>query len=248
MPDEVATQETPAESGQVNEPTPEELETEQLPETPEVPEYLTATQAQELLDKQASSFQSWLGRRDKETLSHIGEIIDQRIQSVRPKESDDEYSTRLLEKPREVIRAEIEAFSAERSKKETTHLNKTMESVGGLMESDPLYSDKDLGNEVVEEIKKMIQSGKVGSDLPPASAGKLMLADALSNVFRKRQSKKTNPLSTNKPGGGAANLNAPAAPTKKAKVPKLDEFTQRMAEKWGYKEEDLARLYGEKST
>lgn len=251
MPDPVATPQDPAVSADPPEPTPEvpeTPETPEVPETPQVPEYLTAAQAQELLDKQAASFQSWLGRRDKETLSHIGEIIDARIKENKPKESDDEYSTKLLEKPREVIRAEFEAFEQERTRKQTTHLNKTMETVGGLMESDPLYADKELGNEVVEEIKHMVQTGKIDHSVSPAAAGKIVLADALSTVFRKRQNKKTNPLEKNKAGGGAPNLNPPANPPKKVNVPKLDDYTRRMAEKWGYKEEDLVKLYGEKST
>lgn len=241
MTDPVATPQDPAASADLQEPTADPIEEPAAVE----PEYLTAAQAKELLDKQAASFQSWLGRRDKETFAHIGTIIEERIKDVKPQVSNDELSTRLLESPREFVRQEFEALQNERTQKQTKHLNSTMETVAELMDTDPLYSDKDLGNSVVEEIKKMVQSGKMSNELKPKDAGKVLLADALTSVFRKRQSLKTNPLSANTPGSGASNLSPPSAAVKKVKVPKLDEVTQRMADKWGYKPEDLAAIYGE---
>lgn len=226
------------ESGQADEPTEDESQES------EVPEYLTAAQAQELLDKQAASFQSWLGRRDKETFNHIGDMIEERIKNVQPKVSNDELSTRLLESPREFVRQEFEALQNEQTTKQTRHLNTTMETVGELMESDPLYADKDLGNEVVEEIKKMVQTGKIDYNVKANVAGKIVLADALSNVFRRRQNKKVSPLEGNKPGNGASSLTPPEESQPKVKVPKLDDVTKRMADKWGYNDEDLARVFG----
>jgi len=239
MPDEtVDTQEAPAESAEQTEPT----EGEQEPEV-EQPAYITTDQLQEELRKQDQSFRSWLGRRDKETLSHIGNVINERLSQRQ--ETPDEISTRLLENPRDVIRSEFKAYQSEMTQKQTTHLNNTMETVGQLMESDPLYTDKSLGNEVVAEIKKMVQTGKFDSDLPPNQAGKVILGDALSNVIRTRQSAKVNPLSANTAQNTSSGLQPPARSTPKPKVPKLDDVTKTMAQKWGYSEEDLAKLYGQ---
>ncbi|MHC4525149.1 MAG: hypothetical protein ACYSU8_06405 [Planctomycetota bacterium] len=239
MSDEVVdTQQTPAESVEPLEPT-EEMTDNEVQE----PAYITTEQLQEELKKQDQSFRSWLGRRDKETLSHIGNVINDRLSQRQ--ETPDEVSTRLLENPREVIRSEFQAYQNEMTEKQTTHLNTTMETVGQLMESDPLYTDKNLGNEVVTEIKKMVQTGKVDHDLPPGQAGKVILGDALSNVIRTRQNAKTNPLASNTAQNTTTGLQPPAKPTAKIKVPKLDNMTKTMAEKWGYSEEDLAKLYGE---
>jgi len=231
----VDTQEAPAESVEQPEPT-EEPEVEQ-------PAYITQEQLQEELRKQDSSFRSWLGRRDKETLSHIGNVINERLSQRQ--ESPDEISTRLLENPRDVIRSEFQAYQNEMTQKQTTHQNTTLETVGELMESDPLYTDKNLGNEVVAEIKKMVLSGKIDSNLPPTQAGRVILGDALANVVRMRQNAKVNPLSSNTAQNTPSGLQPPASHTKKVKVPKLDDVTKTMAQKWGYSEEDLAKLYGE---
>ena len=232
----VDTQETPAEeSAEEQEPT-EDVQEEQ-------PQYITTEQLQEELRKQDQSFRSWLGRRDKETLSHIGNVINERLSQKQ--ETPDEVSTRLLENPRDVIRSEVEAFENERTQKQTTHLNSAMETVGQLMEADPLYQDKDLGGEVVNEIKAMVKAGKVDSRIPPEHAGRIVLADAMANVFRARQGVKSNPLSKNTPANSGGTLTPPPRAAKKVKIPKLDAEAQKLVDRWGYKEEDIAKVLGE---
>ena len=241
MPEEVVdTTETPAESVESTEPTENEV-TEDVVEE-QAPAYITAEQMREALDKQDSSFRSWLGRRDKETLNHIGNVINERLAE---QETPDEVSTRLLENPREVIRSEFKAYQNEMTQKQTKHLNSTMDTVGQLMESDPLYTDKDLGDEVVAEIGQMVKSGKIDPELPPEAAGKIALADAVVSVFRKRAGEKVNPLSKNTPGNTSSGLKPPAKQTPNVKVPKLDDVTAEFAKKWGYSDEDLARVLGE---
>jgi len=208
---------------------------------------MTAADLDAALDRREQSNQSWMGRRDKALLDNVGNIINQRL-SERPQETPDEASTRLLENPREMIRSEMENWQSEKTAAQTSHLNDAMESVGEMMESDTLYTDKVLGNEVVEEIKSMVQTGKVESGIPGKQAGKLMLADALTNVMRKRAGAKTNPLEKNKPGGGGENLSAPAKVIPNVKAPKLDEEAQKLADTFNYSPEDLARVFGENST
>jgi hypothetical protein len=245
MPDEVVdTTEAPAESVEPTEPTGEEQPQVEAEEA--APVFVTADELKAALDGQTASTQSWLGRRDKETLGHIGTMMDERLKQQQEQASPDELSSKLLENPREFIREETRRFQTEEYNQNTKHVNTTMETVGGLMESDPLYTDKDLGNEVVAEIKELVNSGKINTKVAPAEAGKLILGDALSNVVRKRQGAKTNPLSANTPGNTGSSLTpAASTPKKKANTPKLDEYTQRMVDKWGYNEEDIQRIFGE---
>ena len=212
------------------------------PVEPAAPAFITAEQMQDALGKQDSSFRSWLGRRDKETLNHIGNVINERLAK---QETPDEVSSRLLENPREVIRSEMKAYENERTQTQTVHLNETMDTVGALMESDPLYTDKDLGNEVVAEIGGMVKSGKIDPELSPEAAGRVALADAVVAVFRKRAGVKTSPLSANTPTNTSTGLAPPAKATPKIKVPELDEETAKFAKKWNYSDEDLARVLGE---
>jgi hypothetical protein len=243
MSDEVVdTTEAPAEGAEPTEPTEP---TDGEPTEPAEPVYATMEELQAALEKSQSSIQSWLGRRDKETLTQIGAIIDERLAQQQNQLSPDEISSKLLDNPRETIRSEFEAYENERNTKNTMHINTAMETVGNLMESDPLYADKDLGNEVVAEIKGLVQAGKVSMNVPAEAAGKVILADALSNVMRKRSGQKKNPLGQNAPGNTPGGITPPAAPpASKKKMPKLDDITSKMAEKWGYSQEDLDRLYG----
>jgi hypothetical protein len=251
MADEVVdTNEAPAEGAELTEPT-ETTETAEVTETTEVteapePTYITATEMAEALETQRQSQQSWQGRRDKDLIAHIGTVINERLTANQDQPSPEDMSSKLLDNPRDVIRSEMDAYNTERTTKETTHFNTAMETVGNLMETDPSYTDKDLGGEVVAEVKRLVQTGKIQSNIAPADAGKIMLGDALSNVIRTRQGVKTNPLGGNTPQNTTGSLNAPSTPaTPKVKVPKLDALTEKMAKKWGYKDEDLAQLYGE---
>ena len=251
MADEVVdTNEAPAEGAEQTEPT-ETTETAEATETTEVaeavePTYITADGLAEALETQRQSQQSWQGRRDKDLIAHIGTVINERLTASQNQPSPEDMSSKLLDNPRETIRSEMDAYNTERTAKETTHFNTAMETVGNLMESDPLYTDKDLGGEVVAEVKRLVQTGKILTNIAPADAGKIMLGDALSNVIRTRQGVKTNPLGGNTPQNTTGSLNAPSTPAaKKVKVPKLDSLTDKMAKKWGYTPETLEALYGE---
>ena len=251
MSDEVVdTTEAPAEGAEPTEPTEEATEvvveeTEVVEEAP-APVYVTAEDFQAALDKQTASTQSWLGRRDKETLNHIGNMMDQRFAQQQEQASPEDISASLLDDPRKIIRSEMDRYETERSTQSTMHINTAMETVGNMMEADPLYTDKDLGNEVVAEIKTLVQTGKVNTNVPASESGKLVLADALTNVMRTRQNLRKNPLKANSPSNKSAGLKPPATPPAPVvKAPKLDDVTQKMADKWGYSPEDLASIYGE---
>jgi hypothetical protein len=255
MPDDVVdTTQVPADGAGPTEPTdvPDDTPTDTPADVPvdvppdDTPTYITADHLAEALETQRQSQQSWQGRRDKDLIAHIGTVINERLTANQNQPSPEDMSSKLLDNPRDVIRSEMDAYNTERTTKETTHFNTAMETVGNLMETDPLYTDKDLGGEVVAEVKRLVQTGKILTNIAPADAGKIMLGDALSNVIRTRQGVKTNPLGGNTPQNTTGSLNAPSTPAApKVKVPKLDALTEKMAKKWGYKDEDLSQLYGE---
>ena len=241
MADEVVdTNEAPVTDAEPTEPT--EPTEEVQPEF----SYVTAEDLEAALGKQDSSFKSWLGRRDKETLNYIGQVIDQRLTQNKSQPTADEISAQLLENPDAVLRSKFNQFRQEQTTQQTQHINTAMQTVGSMMEADPLYTDKELGNEVVSEIKNLVQSNKINYNVPSGESGKLVLADALTNVMRKRKNVKTNPLSTNTPSNKGGGIKPPATPSApKVKVPKLDEYTAKMVKKWNYSEEDIARVLGE---
>ena len=91
-------------------------------------------------------------------------------------------------------------------------------------------------------LQKQFQQGKLSTDVTPESAAKILHAEALSNVMRNRQ--KANPLSKNSPVTATGTL-APGAPslTPKVKVPELSAENKAFANKWGFNDEDLTRIF-----
>jgi hypothetical protein len=118
------------------------------------------------------------------------------------------------------------------------------------MDSDPLYNKEDgLGEELVEEVKKQFQSGKLNTDVSPSAAAAILQSEALANVVRNRQKHKPSPLSGNSPAPTGTGTLAPGATNtvKKIKMPTLQPETLALAKKWGYTDEALAKLYGSES-
>lgn len=233
MADEPVTEQDPVENVDPVEP---EVET---PEAPEV-RYMTTEEVAEAVSRGTNDLKTWIGRRDKDLFGEIGTLIDQKIPKVQ--QDPTELSDALLQDPVSTIRKIVSESQSEESQKVQHHSSQTFEKLGSMMDSDPLYQDKDLGNDLIEEVKKQFQSGKIDQTLSPSAAASVLHATALSNVMRARQSK---PSLTNKPSSGIGSL-APGVPggAKKIKVPKLSPDTQKLADKWGYKPEDLARVYG----
>ena len=237
MSDEPVTEQEPVEDVAPVEP---EVET---PEATEV-KYMTPEEVAEAVSRGTNELKTWIGRRDKDLFDRFGNLIDEKI--PKPRQDPTELSDALLQDPVSTIRKIVNESQSEDSRKVQNHHSQTFEYLGSMMDSDPLYQDKDLGNDLIEEVKKQFQSGKVDRSLSPRSAASVLHADALANVIRARQGKvalKNKPasaigsLSPGVPGGGS-----------KIKAPKLSPDVQKLAEKWGYKPEDLARIYGANST
>jgi hypothetical protein len=218
--------------------------TEEAPvvEQPEETQLMTPDQVAEHVSRGTNEIKSWIGRRDKDLLNQIGGIIEDRIS--KKVETPEDLSNKLLEDPVNTIKQIMSETQTAEQTKSQRHGSETLEYIGNMMDSDPLYEDKDLGGELIEEVKKQFQSGKVDTRLSPEAAAKVLQAEALSNVMRGR--KKENALVKNKPGSGAGTLTPGIPSTKKGpKVPDLTEETKKWADKWGYSQEDLARVYGD---
>jgi len=233
MADEPVTEQEPVEDAAPEQP---EVET---PETPEV-RYMTPEEVAEAVSRGTNELKTWIGRRDKELFDRFGNLIEEKIPKARQDPS--ELSDALLQDPVSTIQKIVSESQSEESRKVQSHHSQTFEYLGSMMDSDPLYQDKELGNDLIEEVKKQFQSGKIDRTLSPKSAASVLHAEALSNVLRARQGKvalKNKPaaaigsLTPGVPGGGT-----------KIKAPKLSPDVQKLADKWGYKPEDLARVYG----
>lgn len=235
MADEPASQEELAESPVPDEP--EQVETE--PEVTE-PQYMTPEQVAEVVSRETNEIKTWLGRRDKDLFNQIGSVIDERL--TRKQETPEELSSKLLEDPVSTIKQIMTETQSQEAAITQHHNSQTFTHLGHMMDSDPLYQDKDLGNELVQEVKRQFQEGNINRTLPPESAARVLHAEALANVLRSR--KKATPLQNN-PGKVAGTL-TPGVPSTKntLKTPNLSPETKKWAEKWGYSDEDLAKLYG----
>jgi hypothetical protein len=238
MADEPVTEQEPVEDTAPVEP---EVET---PEAPEV-RYMTPEEVAEAVSRGTNDLKTWIGRRDKDLFGQLGTLIDQKIPKVQ--QDPTELSDALLQDPVSTIRKIVSESQSEESQKAQSHHSQTFEYLGSMMDSDPLYQDKDLGTDLIEEVKKQFQGGKIDRSLSPKSAASVLHAEALANVLRARQGKSA--LSKNKPASGIGSL-APGVPggAPKIKAPKLSPDVQKLADKWGYKPEDLARVYGTDNT
>ena len=235
MADEPATEQEPV----LEDIAPEQPEAE-TPEEPQEVKYMTPEEVAEAVSRGTNELKTWIGRRDKELFDRFGNLIDEKI----PKAQQDptELSDALLQDPVSTIKKIMDESKSEESRKVQNHHSQTFEYLGNMMDSDPLYEDKELGNDLVEEVKKQFQAGKIDNTLNPQAAASVLHANALANVMRARNSK---PALKNKPAAGIGNLQ-PGVPggSKKPKAPKLSPDVQKLADRWGYKPEDLARVYG----
>ena len=234
MADEPVTEQEPVEDAAPEQP---EVET---PEEPKEVKYMTPEEVAEAVSRGTNELKTWIGRRDKELFDRFGNLIEEKI--PKPKEDPTELSDALLSDPVSTIKRIVSESQSEESRQTQHHHSQTFEYLGNMMDSDPLYEDKELGNDLVEEVKKQFQAGKIDKSLSPQAAASVLHANALANVMRARSSK---PALKNKPAAAIGTL-SPGVPggQKKIKAPKLSPDVQKLADRWGYKPEDLARVYG----
>jgi hypothetical protein len=233
--------------------TPEEGEVE--PEvTPEpIPEPVPMTPEQIMAQAEERAFQrmaSWSGRRDKELLDTIGGLIDQKFQRTQQVVEPTETAS-ILDDPdgwaERKIRQLAPRVMYEEQTRATTEQNNynsaLIQHAGRMMDSDPLFTDKEFGGQVIQEIQT--QFGTINKQLPPDVNAQLLINSAVANIYRKK-GVKTNALSGNtgvKTGVGGVSPSGKASTP--AKAPKLSPDAQRLAQRWNYKAEDLERVFAE---
>jgi hypothetical protein len=211
----------------------------------------------EIVEKAFQRTASWMGRRDKDLIDNISNIIDARIRNIVPPQAPPQPMTSdpaaLLENPDAYLEARfktavpriIDQEITRRTQREQAYFTNTVKNTARLLDSDPLFDDKALGAEVVAEIQARLPH--VDKRLPEDVQAKLLVSDSLAAVYRKQRMAKVNPLANNTPGKAPATQGPPAATKPSVKVPKLDAYTMKWAKEWGYKDEDIAKLYGEKA-
>jgi hypothetical protein len=234
------------------EPTPEptpEPEPEPTPAMPQLSQDEIVRQAEERAFQRMAS---WQGRRDKELFGALESLIESKMpKTAQPQIQQTAIDpATLLENPGAVLESVLREsvpriFNEEiskRSQAETRFNQDLIRNAASVMDSDPLFSDKALGNEVVQEIQKAIT--QIDRNLPPQVAAQLLVSSATASVFRKRATTKTNPLSANRPATGPIGTIAPPA-AKKASTPtvKLSEEAMKLKKRFNYSDEDLARIF-----
>lgn len=254
----VDTQQTPAEPGQSAEPTSQQApDGGQDPNAQQTPPQLTPEDKERQLEERMfQRMASWQGRRDKALLDSIGQAIDSRLRTSPPSQPAPSApsaidAAQLLEKPDLVISQILEAQAPkvfekvmhQRTQADQHFTNEVIKGAAAIMDNDPLFSDQAFGNEVVSEIQK--EFGNMRRDIDPNVAAQLMVNKAVANVYRKNKAP-ANGLSGNRPAtvplGG---VKPPPAQTPKAPPVKLSPEAKLLAERFGYKDEDLAKVFAE---
>ena len=214
------------------------------------PELTTAEIMAQADERAFQRFASWSGRRDKELLDAVGNMINQRPPSAPATNQAQSDPATILDNPDawveerirqtapRVLSEEINRLSAV----ERNYKSSLIQHAGQIMDTDPLFADKVFGNEVIGEIQQLF--GSVNKSLPPDVNAQLLISNAVTNIYRKNAAKKVNALAGNtgvKPGVGGVKPGNP--PPVRGKVIKLSPATERLAKRWGYKEEDLQRVF-----
>ena len=216
---------------------------------------VTLTQEDIIKQAEERAFQrmaSWQGRRDKDFFENLGTVIDTKLRNIQPQPQpvvEQIDPSKFIENPGQVLSQMLERevpnilqrTIAKQSAAEQAFNSEVIRHAAGVMDSDPLYSDKELGNAVVAEIQKNF--GNVNKRLPSDAAAQLLVSTALANVVRQRASVKTNPLAGNKPHTGPmGTIGAPAVAKASPAPVKLDDTTKRMAAFLGVSEAEAAKM------
>ena len=243
MADEGAPPSEPIEPGvEPTEPIEEPTEPTE-PVEPVEPEPPTQLSSEEIIEKSFQKTASWLGRRDQDLLQNVGNLIDQKIGKIVP-EPTPSSPENVFDAPDQWFETKYEQRKQRETQEQVEYNNTMFKTAGNLMDTDPLFADKELGAAVLEEVKKIAPT--IDRRIPADAAGNLMVKDALVNVYRKRAEKKINPLDKNTPTKTPIGTVTPPTPQPlKGKAPKLSPLASEMAKKWGYKEDDLKKVFGE---
>ena len=235
----------------------EETPPEPPPETPPpAPAPPLLTQAEILAQAEEKAFQrtaTWIGRRDKELFDNIAQVIDRKIQSVQPPAPPPPPidPATLLENPEAWLRQAAPRVLGEMAQREqqkvTNYNNELVRNIGTIVGQDELFADtgdKVAAKEILDEVTARVT--QVDRRLPPEVAARMVMNDSISSVFKKRLGTKPNPLAGNKPQTTpTGTIKPPPVQARALKPVKLSADAEMLAKRWGYKQEDIAKLFAE---
>jgi hypothetical protein len=214
---------------------PEGTEPEAPPEAkePTLEEILDARD-QKLQESIRQGMQSWMGRRDKDLMAAIAEKMD----AIKPKEKV-EFN---FEDPIPQIEQQVKQIISREQKQEQEYLQSVVTAAGMMMESDDLFSDVELGNEVVQVIKSDI--GKVKKGVSPDVAAEILVGNALKKVYKARTQQKKTALDGKQPTKGLGTI-TPSSKKKEPDMPKLSDKAAELVKRWNMNPEDVKKVLGE---
>ena len=211
----------------------------QEPAEPQTPEQLTADQVAE---KVFQRFASWQGKRDQTLMERMGQMVEERVAQRPPAEKAEEVS--VFDDPDGWFQKKYTTYQQQQTQMTQKFNQDVLNTAGQIMDSDPLFQDEKLGKEVVEEIKQSFQT--IDRNVPANVAGRLLVNEAVKNVYTKRRQTKTNPFEGKQPPKGPlGTVTPPSGQTPPVKPKKLDDMTAKLAKRWGYTEDQLAKLFPE---
>jgi len=245
--DDLDTQGTPPEdSGQ--EPGAEPTEPQEPTEPTEGTEPAEPQDVDEaLVDRIVQKVKSYQGRKltemEQRLQQHNMGLLQQMQQNLqqqsKPKETPPDPSE------------DATAWYRYMRKQETVEQQQKFGTIGtiaqGLIQRDPLVQQyPQLGEMIAQDILQ--NRGSIDLEMTPTASARQAVLAAKDRILTGQALQKQNPLSKNQPANvPLGNVAGPGNTKtgKKVKLPKLDPLTKKMAKKWGYSDEDLARVYSD---
>jgi hypothetical protein len=125
------------------------------------------------------------------------------------------------------------------------HTNDVIKNAADIMQSDPLFAGKEnteFGTSVAKYVVANLHT--MDRSIPPKLAAKLLVQDAVL-ADNRQKAIKANPLAGNKTQTGPLGTIGAPAPSKPAtKPPKLSSDAEALAKRFGYKTDDLIKVFG----
>lgn len=240
-------------TGEVIPPEATAEETTSAVETAPIP--LTPEQIEERAFQRTAS---WTGRELKtfsENLSenilrNVSQIIDQRLAQVSPAGSpapDTFDAATFLDNPDAALRTIIPKILHEEINRQSTaeqgYNTALVQHVGQMMDTNPLFKDKQLGGEVLSELTQRMRN--VDRSLPPQRIAKELISDSYMSVVSKRMAVGQNALAGNTPQKGIGGIGPPARRAGTAPPIKLDDQSKKVAAWFGNTDEDVRNMLRE---
>jgi len=198
------------------------------------------------------NLQSFMGRRDKalaDTITkNFDSIVEKKMKAythAEPKEPA-EFD---WQNPQQAIRQVFTELKQEETQQERHFKENLLNGVGGYMDNNPLFQDKELGQAVLQTVLENVKAGNLRTDIAPDIAGQMLVQDATMSVIA-AQKKNSNALSgrplPNAPNGS---VNAPAGggPKQEIRMPKLSAEAQKLVDRFGYSAEEVTKILGDEA-